>query len=500
MPPYSSNFEFLARHDRRLASLGAFAERYFKEDPGTCLVKLRQFGELLAQLAAKNFQVALLAQESQIDVLRRLEYERAIPGEELACFHRLRKAGNVATHYLHGGHADALVALKSAHQLGIWFCRRFGNKQFSPGPFVTPPDPTTFGSMVGPGKQRITKLTEDQYSVLDGLAEHVRAAIRGGAGTGKTVLALEKAQRLARHGADTLLICYSEQLGVALKEASRELGLPNLRVQTYNEYAEAVCRSSSANISLPPSPTEADRSEYYERRLPETFREALSRSGSPRFDAIVVDEAQDFAEIWMETLELSLRDPPNSCWYIFYDDNQNVFRRGTKFMAKFPVRFRLVTNLRNAPAVFSRFEQFYHDEGDGAFRCGNDCEGKVSFHPEITDRLAFSRFVSDLAKREALDPSDIVLLSCASVGKSRFQIEEVVAALKTKQPCFAGMKATSVRKFKGLESPVVMLTDLESAGNEPEVLYTAISRAQLRLCVIGLSELPSQSRKESAHR
>ncbi len=46
----SANFDFLEKHDEQLVRLGALAERYFKEDPNTCLIKLRQFGEVLAQL------------------------------------------------------------------------------------------------------------------------------------------------------------------------------------------------------------------------------------------------------------------------------------------------------------------------------------------------------------------------------------------------------------------------------------------------------------------
>jgi hypothetical protein len=114
---------------------------------------------------------------------------------------------------------------------------------------------------------------------------------------------LEKAQRLARHGAETLLVCYSSGLGAALKEAGSKLRLPNLVVCTYNDYAETMCRSAGNSIFLAPSATEAEKSEYYEQRLPDALWNVLASSSSPRFDAIIVDEAQDFAEIWMETLE-----------------------------------------------------------------------------------------------------------------------------------------------------------------------------------------------------
>ncbi len=66
----SLNFEFLKPHDRQLVHLGASAERYFSEDPNTCLIKLRQFGELLAQLVA--VEVGIQGEGSQQDLLRLL--------------------------------------------------------------------------------------------------------------------------------------------------------------------------------------------------------------------------------------------------------------------------------------------------------------------------------------------------------------------------------------------------------------------------------------------
>jgi type I restriction enzyme R subunit len=117
------------------------AERYFKEDPSTCLIKLRQFGELLAQLTAANAGFLASAEEPQADLLRRLKFERIIPREVGELFHQLRVAGNRATHSHTGDHAEALSTLKIARQLGIWFQRTFTDARFSAGPFVPPPDP-----------------------------------------------------------------------------------------------------------------------------------------------------------------------------------------------------------------------------------------------------------------------------------------------------------------------------------------------------------------------
>jgi hypothetical protein len=64
----SGNFAFLKPHDIQLVRLGALAERYFHDDPNTCLIKLRQFGELLAQLIAGKTGLLQSGEESQADL------------------------------------------------------------------------------------------------------------------------------------------------------------------------------------------------------------------------------------------------------------------------------------------------------------------------------------------------------------------------------------------------------------------------------------------------
>ena len=137
----SPNFDFLKVHEPALVMLGLQAEQYFKADPNTCLIKLRQFGELLAQLTAAKTALFTSPEEPQSELLRRLKFAGAIPGEAGELFFKLRKFGNEATHSLAGEHATALNNLKYARALGIWFHQTFGDPKFKPGPFVPPADP-----------------------------------------------------------------------------------------------------------------------------------------------------------------------------------------------------------------------------------------------------------------------------------------------------------------------------------------------------------------------
>lgn len=138
----ASNFVFLAVHDARLMTLGGLAERYFRDDPSTAIVKLRQFAELMAKLIAARNAAYRNERETFEETLRRLSYERIIPKEVADLFHALRKTGNTAVHEAEGNHANALTSLKFARSLGVWFHRTYGKQpNFNPGPFAPPPEP-----------------------------------------------------------------------------------------------------------------------------------------------------------------------------------------------------------------------------------------------------------------------------------------------------------------------------------------------------------------------
>ena len=97
-----SNFTHLRAHDEQLVRLGLLAERYFAEDPNTCLLKLRQLTELLAQLAASNVGLFTSPDEKQVDLLRRLHDQGIVPCEVGGLFTEVRTSGNDANHRLAG--------------------------------------------------------------------------------------------------------------------------------------------------------------------------------------------------------------------------------------------------------------------------------------------------------------------------------------------------------------------------------------------------------------
>ncbi len=174
MDRFASNFEFLGALDDQLANLGRLAESYFSDDPSTSLIKLRQFGERLTKRHAALVGVAFEASDTQADILRRLQFERAAPEKVLDLLHHIRKLGNGAVHDGSGSHREALACLKMAVQIAVWHVRTStSDRTFTPGPFLPPEASSTANTEL---RQELERLRNERNEALSAaqLAEEAR--------------------------------------------------------------------------------------------------------------------------------------------------------------------------------------------------------------------------------------------------------------------------------------------------------------------------------------
>jgi serine/threonine protein kinase len=124
MTSSSVNFSFLANISPDLDGLHRYArqaEMYLHSDPNSCLVKLRQFGELLAQEIAVRNGESIFQGEAQYDLLCRLRNKGILRQKSSDPFHRIREDGNQASHDRLDDHNRALKRLKDAHHLACCF-------------------------------------------------------------------------------------------------------------------------------------------------------------------------------------------------------------------------------------------------------------------------------------------------------------------------------------------------------------------------------------------
>ncbi|HEX9124082.1 MAG TPA: AAA family ATPase, partial [Actinomycetota bacterium] len=191
----------------------------------------------------------------------------------------------------------------------------------------------------------IVELTDDQAWILGFVAHRKRAAVTGPAGCGKTLLAIQIALRTSAAGQRTLLTCFNRRLAEYLRESVGDV--PKLDVMHFHELC--VRTAEEAGLALPAADEEPG-SEYFERQLPEALAQAASRLG-PRYEVMVVDEAQDFRDWWWPALLALHEDPDEGTLYLFADDNQNLYQGGRLPVAAEAFCPPLPANLRNTRAI-----------------------------------------------------------------------------------------------------------------------------------------------------
>jgi len=340
----------------------------------------------------------------------------------------------------------------------------------------------------------IEKYTEEQFRVLDLLAGRPRAAIRGCAGSGKTMIAVEKARRLADEGFRTLLTCYNRQLA---REVVRLAGdQPRLRVQSFH----ALCREYAARIGRDQMADWNDeRSDFFDNVMPDALCEAAAIGDeSFLFDAIVVDEGQDFLDSWWIALQMIIKDPDHGVLYIFFDDNQLVYRRPTNIPVE-ELPFALTVNCRNTVHIHQVVRLFYKSDTGHIL----SCIGPNGRPPEIAcyeakpyePRASLTEILTRLVYAEKVDSRNIVVLSPGGIDKPPISEMGNPGAFRLVEVDPLGPEdvlCTSIRRFKGLERPVVILLLPENIDPAEELAYVGMSRARNHLVVL----IPADARDD----
>jgi len=341
-------------------------------------------------------------------------------------------------------------------------------------------------------EKHITTLTENQFAILDSLQLRPQAAISGCAGSGKTMLAMEKARRLANEGFQVLFTCFNKNLAQWIREKFIQDPLTvheRIFVAHYHGLVRELCRN--AGIVLPPEMNNVDakkRNEYLNDVLPQKLHDALAKL-PVRFDAIIADEGQDFAEMWWITLLDLLKDRDQGIFYIFFDANQRIYSR----LMVLPINelpYLLNLNCRNTDKIHEQVLPFYQGTPRPTSR------GPVGMEPEIVpikpgdEREVLRRIFGRLFTEERLPNANVVILTPRNAQSSLFKEGDRIGNVLLTWGPHPGpneVKISSIYSFKGLESPIVILVELDKIDitQKNYLLYVATSRPRDHLIVLG---------------
>jgi hypothetical protein len=323
----------------------------------------------------------------------------------------------------------------------------------------------------------LVELTEQQAALLNHFGRDRRMVVTGCAGSGKTMLAIERARQLAAAGRTVLFVCFNKALLRHLQESSRVDGL-----DYFTFHGLCTRLAHRAAVALPkyegdPPP------EYWGDVLPFALLEASITLGG-QYDDILVDEAQDLHSDWLAALTSTLRDEEEGSMWLFMDDNQRVYEATLDV----PVEYRpfdLTVNCRNTQAIHNEVMKLYQ----GAVT--PQVTGPAGRLPKLVftddEPAAVASALEELCGAEDVRPQDVVVLSAHGRDHSAIYGGDTGRWKYTDKRGRKGNNVffSSIRGFKGLESPVVVLCELgdldeESRDNQ---LYVGISRARNH-CVI----------------
>jgi len=323
------------------------------------------------------------------------------------------------------------------------------------------------GHLLADDDAAIAYLTPQQFHILDAISALPRVAIGGGAGTGKTIVALEDASRLASGGAKVLLTCLSQPLA---RDLAERLRATTVEVFSFEGLCESMCARSGIEFN--------HRVVFSEDLGPEVLMRAVLKAPGLRYDAVIVDEAQDFPSHWWIALEALLNSTRNSRLHAFFDTNQTVYGNTFGELANFQmIPIHLSRNLRNTRAIHQASSKFYGglpitpDGPDGV---------KVVWIETLAGTIhnKVSEEVKRLISKDAVAAKDIVVL--ATTNAAAQELKGHLAG-----PVKLGVSVETVHDFKGLERPVVLLAATTDLSDEPELAYVALSRARTLLTAIG---------------
>ena len=333
----------------------------------------------------------------------------------------------------------------------------------------------------GEEEEQLVWLTEEQAIALRRFWRFPRMALLGCAGSGKTMLAVEHAKRLADAGNDVLFVCFNRALGAHLQRTSAH---DRITFQHFHGLCAQVVRKAGMQLDFPgPDDPEAEVQAFWRDEMPNLLLDALD-TVDRRWDALVVDEAQDLHEHWLDALRLALRDEDRAPIWLFLDDNQRIYEGSLGVPEGFAV-YELSTNCRNTQAIHSELRKLYTGVVEPDVR---GPEGRTPELRLVRDQASEVAAVLDrLLGPDGAKPEDIVVLS--SHGREKSAVYDALGERFVDDRAKArGRKVlfSSIRAFKGLESPVVVLCELEDLPSDSmdAQLYVGMSRARNHCVVI----------------
>ena len=355
-------------------------------------------------------------------------------------------------------------------------------------------------------RERLLDASRAQLWALNQAKRLRRVEVVGPAGSGKSLVAVEKARRLAKEGWRTLFVCFNQPLATAVIREFEDGGEPPDRRPVVTTFHRLCERLGARAGTLPPRPSPIPR-EWWDDTLPRALDAAIDALPDERFQAIVVDEGQDFRLAWLESLEFLFLTPADGVLWVFHDPGQALRHDDEVAGLGLPDTIELFEDHRSPAPVAELAAPFYRGPGEPyAVGEGSRAPTIIEAEPGHATVEAVRRTLHTLVEVEGVRAWQIAVLSGQTASKSdvwrqrKFGNRVLWNGAVDDDGNSKGLPADevpdepaddavvlfeTVRRFKGLERQVVILCELPVEDERlDQLLYTGLTRATTHLVVI----------------
>jgi hypothetical protein len=361
--------------------------------------------------------------------------------------------------------------------------------------------------LVADASERLVQLTQEQHCILDALDEHARCLVQGGAGTGKTLLAVEAARRELRNGKRVLLLCFNRNLaGYLTAVLTKERSKGDMVVASIHQFMDQLIRRSTLFGEFQQLRTTANDKELFARLYSEYAQLATLEPGFVPFDIAIIDETQDImTEGVLDVIDGCLKGGLESGrWRAFYDANNQAAVYGAfepsalERLQRFGRTFILTLNCRNTRQIADETAMLAAPRVVARART----EGipvEYAWYDSPQEQSAKLRQLLRRLVGEGISLGRITVLSphgaerCVAAQLLDLPAAQVTADNAAQVVAGIGDDLTlcSISSFKGLENDFIVITDIEELDVDwwRAVVYVGMSRARAGLILLLNSKL-----------
>lgn len=329
-------------------------------------------------------------------------------------------------------------------------------------------------------ERKMLQLTEEQYDILEDTEYNDRLIVQGVAGTGKSLLALEKVRECAAKEKRVLYLCYNSNMATYAKSSLKGADDCFITVSTFH----ALIQNTISDNSL------------YKKTLDEVCRIFNDKKTDvPIYDYLVIDEGQDLllCDV-IDVLGCFISGGiEKGKWIMFLDPNQNIFNRSDEYDFAWsylreianPAIKTLNYNCRNTEQIALRTAALTLIPPAKKLKIPGPNVKKIIYTSRNDFVSQFKKQVTSLLSG-GISSKEIVILSRYRLGNSMLSgigsvcnltIDECDNLLTKKNNT---LNYFTIQSYKGLEASVVLLIDIDGFGSDTNRLlnYVAMSRAK----------------------